>query len=64
MPKVGTKENQANDVYEHFITKMFNEESDAVEIIKLKDIMYELEKTTDSAEYVCKIIKTIIVKCA
>ena len=57
-------ENQADDVYEHFITKMFNEEQDAVEIIKLKDIMYELEKTTDSAEYVGKIIKTIIVKYA
>lgn len=57
-------ENKADDVYEHFITKMFNEEKDAVEIIKLKDIMYELEKTTDSAEYVGKIIKTIIVKYA
>jgi predicted phosphate transport protein (TIGR00153 family) len=57
-------ENRADDVYEHFITKMFNEEKDAVEIIKLKDIMYELEKTTDSAEYVGKIIKTIIVKYA
>ena len=57
-------ENKADDVYEEFITKMFNEEKDAVEIIKLKDIMYELEKTTDSAEYVGKIIKTIIVKYA
>jgi predicted phosphate transport protein (TIGR00153 family) len=57
-------ENKADDVYEHFITKMFNEETDGIEIIKLKDIMYELEKTTDSAEYVGKIIKTIIVKYA
>ena len=57
-------ENKADDVYEHFITKMFNEETDAIEVIKLKDIMYELEKTTDSAEYVGKIIKTIIVKYA
>jgi predicted phosphate transport protein (TIGR00153 family) len=57
-------ENKADDVYENFITKMFNEEKDGIEIIKLKDIMYELEKTTDSAEYVGKIIKTIIVKYA
>ena len=57
-------ENKADDVYEVFITRMFNEEKDAVEIIKLKDIMYELEQTTDSAEYVGKIIKTIIVKYA
>ncbi|MDR2408739.1 MAG: DUF47 family protein [Bacteroidales bacterium] len=57
-------ENKADDVYEHFITKMFHEEKDGIEIIKLKDIMYELEKATDSAEYVGKIIKTIIVKYA
>jgi hypothetical protein len=35
-----------------------------VELIKLKGIMYELEKATDVAEYVGKIIKTIIVKYA
>ena len=57
-------ENKADDVYENFIIKMFAEEKDSTEIIKLKDIMYELEKTTDSSEYVGKIIKTIIVKYA
>ena len=55
-------ENKADDVYEHFIIKLFETEKDAVEIIKLKEIVYELEKTTDVAEYVGKIIKTIIVK--
>ncbi|MDR3236219.1 MAG: DUF47 family protein [Prevotellaceae bacterium] len=57
-------ENKADDVYENFIIKLFNEETDSTEIIKLKDIMYELEKTTDCAEYVGKVIKTIIVKYA
>ncbi|MDR1758220.1 MAG: DUF47 family protein [Bacteroidales bacterium] len=57
-------ENRADDVYENFIIKMFEEEKDSTEIIKLKDIMYELEKTTDCAEYVGKVIKTIIVKYA
>ena len=55
-------ENKADDVYEHFIIKLFETELDAVEVIKQKEIMYELEKTTDIAEYVGKIIKTIIVK--
>jgi Phosphate transport regulator (distant homolog of PhoU) len=55
-------ENKADDVYEHFIIKLFETEKDAVEVIKLKEIVYELEKTTDIAEYVGKIIKTIIVK--
>ena len=37
---------------------------DAIEIIKLKEIMSELEKATDVAEQVGKIIQTIIVKYA
>jgi len=57
-------ENRADDVYEHFIIELFENEKDGIEIIKLKEIMYELEKATDAAEYVGKIIKTIIVKYA
>ncbi len=57
-------ENQADDIYELFITKLFEEEKDGIELIKVKEIMYELEKTTDAAEHVGKIIKTIIVKYA
>jgi predicted phosphate transport protein (TIGR00153 family) len=57
-------ENKADDVYEHFIINLFEKEKNAVEVFKLKEIMYELEKTTDCAEYVGKIIKTIIVKYA
>ncbi len=57
-------ENQADDVYELFIKKLFEEEKDAIEIIKIKEIMYELEKTTDAAEHVGKILRNYIVKYA
>lgn len=57
-------ENQADDVYEFFITKLFQEEKDCIELIKIKEIMHELEKTTDSAEHVGKILKSLIVKYA
>jgi len=57
-------ENKADDVYEQFIINLFNEEKDGIEVIKLKEIMYELEKATDAAHQVGKIIKTIIVKYA
>ena len=57
-------ENKGDDEYEHFVTKLFEEEKDAIELIKVKEIMYELEKVTDIAEHVGKIIKTIIVKYA
>jgi len=40
-------ENRADDVYEFFITRLFEEEKDCIELIKIKEIMYELEKTTE-----------------
>jgi len=57
-------ENQADDVYENFITRLFKEEKDSIELIKLKEITGELEDTTDLAEHVGKVIRTIVVKYA
>jgi uncharacterized protein len=57
-------ENKADDVYDHFINDLFQSERRTIEIVKLKEIMGELEKATDAAESVGKIIKTIIVKYA
>jgi predicted phosphate transport protein (TIGR00153 family) len=55
-------EKQADDVYEHFLINLFENEKDAVEIIKLKDILHELEKACDAAQAVGKTIKTVIIK--
>jgi len=57
-------ENRADDVYDFFVMKLFEEEKDSLELIKLKEILYEMEKTTDIVEYVGKIVTTIIVKYA
>ncbi|MDR1722699.1 MAG: DUF47 family protein [Tannerella sp.] len=57
-------ENKADDIYENFVIKLFDDEHDGIELIKLKEILYEMEKTTDIAEHVGKIIRTIIVKYA
>ena len=57
-------ETQADDVYELFISKLFEEEKDSIELIKIKEIMHELEKTTDAAEHVGKILRNLIVKYA
>lgn len=55
-------ENKADDVYEHFLIDLFENEKDPFEVIKLKDILHELERATDAAEAVGKIIKMIIIK--
>ncbi|MFT3994952.1 MAG: DUF47 family protein [Dysgonomonas sp.] len=60
--QLGVLEHNADDVYEHFLIDLFENEKDAIEVIKLKDILHELERATDAAETVGKIIKTIIIK--
>lgn len=57
-------ENRADEVYELFIMQLFNEEMNGIELIKTKEIMQELEKTTDAADHVGKVLKNIIVKYA
>jgi len=57
-------ENEADDIYESFIIDLFKTETNAIEIIKLKEIMHELEDAADTIEKVGKVIKTIIVKYA
>ena len=57
-------ENRADDVCDNYIKNLFSEETDSIELIKLKGIVTQLEKTTDTAEFVGKIIRTIIVKYA
>ncbi|WP_029903454.1 DUF47 domain-containing protein [Prevotella sp. 10(H)] len=60
--QLGVVEKKADDVYEHFLIDLFENETDAIEVIKLKDILHELERATDASEAVGKIIKTMIVK--
>ena len=62
--KLHDLENKADDVYENFVIKLFDDEKDSIELFKLKEILYEMEKTTDMAEHVGKIVRTIIIKYA
>jgi predicted phosphate transport protein (TIGR00153 family) len=57
-------ENQADEVFQTFIIRLFETEKDAVELIKLKEIINVLEGITDETDHVGKIIKNIIVKYA
>lgn len=57
-------ENKADDIYEAAIMKLFAEEKDGIELVKMKEILSELEQATDAAERVGKVLKTIIVKYA
>ena len=62
--RINEIENQADDIYHLGISELFQNEKDAIELIKQKDILSTLEKATDKAEDVADVLKTIIVKIA
>jgi len=57
-------EHNGDDLYEEFLKQLFETERNGIEILKLKGIIQDLERTTDITHSVGKIIKTIIVKYA
>ena len=59
---LNTLENKGDDLYHLGIMHLFEEEKDASELIKKKEILETLEKCIDKAEDVSDTIKTIIIK--
>ncbi len=59
---INTIENHADELYHNYLSYLFEKETNAVELIKKKEIMQILEKTVDMSENVSDVIKSIIVK--
>jgi len=55
-------ENKADDIYHSAISRLFEEEADPIELIKIKDILKSLERATDDAKTVSNVFKTIVIK--
>ena len=55
-------EHEVDDLYECYMSNLFEVEKDAIEITKNKNIIETLEDTTDKAKEIADCIKTIIVK--
>jgi len=62
--KINELENVADDIYHKLISELFARETDAVELIKNKEILETLESATDRIEDVSDVLKTIIIKTA
>ena len=62
--KINSVENQADDISDQFIERLFSMESDAKEIIKKREIYQVLEDVTDKCEDAANVIESIIVKYA
>ncbi len=62
--KVNSIENQADDIFDMSIEKLFDNEPDAKEVIKKREIYQVMETVTDKCEDAGNVIETIIVKYA
>lgn len=62
--KINSIENEADDVFDTEIAKLFETEKDAIELIKMKDILSSLETATDKCEDAANVIESIVVKNA
>jgi uncharacterized protein Yka (UPF0111/DUF47 family) len=62
--KVNSIENQADDIFDFSIERLFETEPDAKEVIKKREIYQVMEIVTDKCEDAANVIESIIIKYA
>ncbi len=62
--RVNSIENHADDIFDNAVARLFEEEKDAIQIIKIKEVLSALETATDMCEDVANVIESVIVKHA
>lgn len=62
--KINSIENQADDIFDFSIEKLFASEPDAKEVIKKREIYQVMEIVTDKCEDASNVIESIIIKYA
>ncbi len=62
--RIGEIEEHADDINHRYLAKLFQEETDAIELIKKKDVLAALEKAVDRCDDVADILSSVIIKIA
>jgi uncharacterized protein len=62
--KVNEYENNADAVFENAVADLFEKEKDAIQVIKLKEILVGLETATDKCEDAANVLEGIYIKNA
>ena len=60
--RINDLENEADSIFDLAIARLFSEETNAIEMIKKKEILQVLETATDKCEDVANAIESILVK--
>lgn len=62
--RVNSIENHADDIFDMAIADLFENEKNAIEVIKQKEVLQALETATDKCEDATNVIQSIIIKNA
>jgi predicted phosphate transport protein (TIGR00153 family) len=62
--EINRLENEADQVTQAAIAKLFNEEKDPITLIKTKELIEFLERATDKAEDAADVLETVVLKNA
>ena len=60
--EINQLENQADRIYRKLLAHLFSGEYDALTVLKLKDVIEELETAADAFEHVANTVEAIVVK--
>ncbi len=60
--EVNRLENSADDVHDEALRRLFEEERDAITLIKWKEVLDLLEEATDRCEDVANVLESVVVK--
>lgn len=62
--EINTCENTGDDIYQNALAHLFHEQKDPIELIKLKEILGDIEEALDKCEQVANIIGGVVIKYA
>jgi len=62
--RINSIENHADEIYDSAVARLFEEEKDAINLIKIKEILQALETATDKCEDAANVIESLIIKMA
>jgi uncharacterized protein len=60
--KINSLENHADDIFDSAIARLFEDQTSAIEIIKIKEVLSALETATDKCEDAANVMESVIVK--
>jgi len=60
--KISHLESKVDDIYQQYLSELFENETNAIDLIKKRDILASLEKAIDKCDDVANVFSTIMVK--